>query len=264
MTISGLSFNTADSSPTGRTASAGGCSTSAWNSATSVRLGCASWSGTATSLAVSGIVGTMAAALLSFEAPVVTNTLSNIPESGETTLPIGGLNFASDCVGGETSIVAATAPALAGVWCGDSNRSFDTYNTQSTITLAGCASLSTSYVNCGLFFWGIVTYQGTANINRCALFTETCTATPYTATNTAVIYYRPCGTYVRTGHTCATSSWTSATAIACTSLSSFAGASTYTIATVSGAVGTRIGWFTYNGMPGLRVFVVLIARGSHQ
>jgi hypothetical protein len=134
------------------------------------------------------------------------------------------------------------------VWCGDSNRILDTYNTQATITLAGCASLCTSYVNCGLFFWGVVTYQGTANINRCALFTETCTATTYADTNTAVIYYRPCGTYVRTGHTCATSSWTSATAIACTSISSFAGASIYTAATVSGAVGTRIGYFTYDGM----------------
>ena len=246
VTISGLNFNTADSSPTGGTTTGGGCSTSAWTSATSVRLGCASWSGTATSLTVSGIVGTIAP--FSFEAPVVTFVLGNVPESGGTTPTIGGLNFAFDCVGGETSIVATTAPALAGVWCGDSNRILDTYNTQATITLAGCASLCTSYVNCGLFFWGVVTYNGDTGINRCALFTETCTATTYAATNTAVIYYRPCGTYVRTGHTCATSSWTSATAIACTSLSSFAGASMYTSATVSGAVGTRIGYFTYDGM----------------
>ena len=211
---------------------------------TSLILGCGWLNGAAVSVTVSAVAGTRSDGLFSFDSPVVSHSLVNMPETGGTTTTISGLNFAMDCVSGETSIVATR---YGDVWCNDGF--YDTYNTQATITLAACASLCTSYVNCGLFFWGEVTYNGVPNVNRCALFaTDTCIASPYTDPHVSNIYYRPCGTYLTTAQGCASSSWTSATAVTCISLASYAGASLYSAATVSGVVGTKRGYFSFNGM----------------
>ena len=252
ITILGLNFGAADLTATCGTTSAASCSTSAWTSFTSLRLGCGSWSGKAISLTVGGYVGTSADGQFSFESPVVSHSLVNIPESGGAKTTISGLNFAMDCVSGETSIVPT---ADGDVWCNNVVL-YDTTNAQPTITLAACASLCTSYVNCGLFFWGVVTYNGVPNINRCALFaTDTCTASTYADAHVSAIYYRPCGTYLTTAQVCASSSWSSVTAVVCNSFSSYAGASLYSAATVSGVVGTNSGFFSFNG--------TLCRAGSH-
>jgi hypothetical protein len=67
------------------------------------------------------------------------------------------------------------------VWCGNQNLipGTDTTNTETNITWDACSSRCAARAACNYFLWGSVTYLGVDMVNRCALFVNCDTRTPY-------------------------------------------------------------------------------------